>query len=464
MDRPAIAASIESGPLPEGRPEHLHDLFHDSVACLRRLQQTYGPLVQFRKEGARTVFAFGVDANHILLNRTDVYHLHSFFPGPKRSAQRRLNTGLFNLNGDKHRHHRRLIMPLFARQALPAYHEFLTDLTDRMLMDWRPRRSFDLLAEIKGLALRITTQVLFGLPDFALGETIDHLFEHWLELNHIVSFGTVLPLEPPADAYQEMVATAEEMERLIRALVAERAALPDGADVMTLILQARRAGAMDDVDVIGEATHLFNAAYHTTTYALSWILFLLAQHPDVAERVRDELAGARSGETPYLERVIKEGMRILPPVVYYARVAEAAVEFGAYHLPRGTLFIGSHYVTHHMTELYAEPERFDPDRWLTETPGPSGYIPFGGGARMCVGAPFALMALKTCLSRIVPHCRLAVVPGARVDRKCNLTLGPRHGIPVVVQPRGVLGATSQVYGDIHESVSFPEIHATSSAA
>jgi cytochrome P450 len=464
MDRPTAAACALAGPLPEGRPEDLHDLFHDSVACLRRLRQTYGPLVQYRKGGSRTVFAFGVDANHILLNRTDVYHLHSFFPGPKRSAQRRLNTGLFNLNGDKHKQHRRLMLPLFAKGALPAYHDFLTDLTDGMLTTWRPGGSFDLLAEIKGLALRITTQVLFGLPECALGETIDRLFERWLELNHVVSFGTVLPLEQPADAYPDMVATAEEMERLIRALVAQRATLPDGADVMTLILQARRAGMMDDIDVVGEATHLFNAAYHTTTYALSWILFLLAQHPAAADRVRDELAGAHSGETPFLERVIKEGMRILPPVVYYARVAEEPVEFGSHALPRGTLFIGSHYVTHHLTELYAEPERFDPDRWLTETPGPAGYIPFGGGARMCVGAPFALMALKTCLSRILPRCRLAVVPGARVDRKCNLTLGPRHGIPVVVQPPGVAGATSPIYGDIHESVTFPPLRAVPAAA
>jgi cytochrome P450 len=355
-------------------------------------------------------------------------------------------------------------MPLFARGALPMYHEVLTDLTDRLLANWRPGRSFDLVTEIKSLALRITTQLLFGLPQFAHGEAIDHLFERWLELNHIVSFGTVLPLEQPDHAYPAMVDVAEEMEQMIRALVADRSALPDGPDVITLILQARRAGAMDDVDVVGEATHLFNAAYHTTTYALSWILFLLAQHPEVADRVRGELAEAGQGETPYLERVIKEGMRILSPVVYYARVAEEPVEFGIHALPRGTLFIGSHFVTHHLPELYAEPNRFDPDRWLQENPGPSGYIPFGGGARMCVGAPFALMALKTCLSRIVPRCRLTVSPGARVDRKCNLTLGPRQGIPVTVHAPGVPGTTSPLSGDIHEIVTFPTIRTLPVAA
>ncbi len=449
--------------LPIGSADYLRDFATDSVGCLRRLHQTFGPLVAFSKGSQRTVFAFGSESNRLLFQNPDVFQSLGFYPGPKNSAQRRLGNGLFNLNGVRHKQHRRLILPLFQKSLVDSYRGFLGELTDQLLAGWQTGRQYDLVAEMKKLALGITTRILFGLEDLDLAASIDTLFEQWLELNHHVAFQALLPVEPSDESYHRMLVNAREMESLIGELVNRRrdARLPQ--DVLALLLRARNAGAIADVDVVGEATHLFNAAYHTTTYAMTWTLFLLAQHPEVMTRVHDEMTAEPAG-APLLDRCIKESLRVLPPVVYYSRINVEPFDFGPHRLPRGTLLVGSHYVTHHLPDLYAEPERFLPDRWLTSDPGPFGYIPFGGGARMCIGAPFSLVVMQTCLTRILRRFRLAVVPGARIDRKCSLTLGPRAGIPVIVHHQDRQFTGDPVVGDIHEMVDLPTVRRRSAAA
>ncbi len=121
-------------------------------------------------------------------------------------------------------------------------------------------------------------------------------------------------------------------------------------------------------------------------------------------------------------------------------------------------------MTHRLPDLYPEPERFLPDRWLSADPGVYGYIPYGGGARMCVGAAFAQVIFETCLGQILRRFRLAVVPGARIDRKCSLTLGPRWGIPVTVHRPDRQYACAAVAGDIHEMVALPAASPRSAAA
>ena len=131
------------------------------------------------------------------------------------------------------------------------------------------------------------------------------------------------------------------------------------------------------------------------------------------------------------------------------------VALGPFNLPQGTLVVTSHYVTHHMPELFPEPECFRPDRWLQAAPSPYAYLPFGAGPRMCLGAPFATLMLKVALPMILQRFRLTVVPGARIDRRSTLTLGPRFGIPMLIENQDRRFTASPVAGDIHEMVELP---------
>src|SRR5437762_1608637 len=145
-------------------------------------------------------------------------------------------------------------------------------------------------------------------------------------------------------------------------------------------------------------------------------------------------------------------MRILPAPAFTFRRNAEPVELGPRYLPTGSAIGFSHYITHHIPELFPQPERFLPDRWLTATPSPYAYLPFGAGPRMCIGAPFAMRCLKISLSAIVQRYRLSVVPGTSVDRKVTVTLAPKDGLPMLVSRQdGEFGRT-EVRGNIREMV------------
>src|SRR5262249_29513735 len=210
-----------------------------------------------------------------------------------------------------------------------------------------------------------------------------------------------------------------------------RQAGPGDGDLLGILLGAQDAGVIGPLEVVGQMITLFNAAYHTTTAALTWNLFLLAQHPAVMRDLYEELRGTLGGAPPtfeqlgrmaLLDRVIKEGLRLLPPVVYLPRITSGPVRLGPYELPGQTMVLGSPYVTHHLPEIFPEPQRYEPDRWLLMGPCPSAYIPFGGGARLCLGAPFSTLLLKVALSVILQRYRLMVVPGALIERQGTLSL------------------------------------------
>jgi len=210
---------------------------------------------------------------------------------------------------------------------------------------------------------------------------------------------------------------------------------------------------------------LFGAAHMTSAYSLGWTLFLLAQHPEVMTSLNHELqAGVYdeplgafdSAKGSLLDRVLRESMRLLPASSYSQRLNDVPVELGPFSLPRGTPIIFSSFVTHHRPDLYSQPDRFNPDRWLTISPTPYEYLPFGAGPRMCLGAPLAQFIIKTILPRVLKHNRLSVVPGAEVNGLVVSTmLNPISGIPMqIFEPDGRF-ATSPVVGNIHALVELP---------
>ncbi len=457
-----------------GHPEHLRDFLCDSVGCLSALERRYGSAVAFAKGSSHAVFTFGPEFHRQLLTRPDAFHISSGIPGPKNSAQRRFGAGMFNINGEQHERHRRLLMPPFRKEAVESYHDRLVAVTDELLSDWQPGQVRDIVQEMKALAIRVTGRILFGLDDFALGHEIAATFDDWVELCHAVSFASLLPIEPPAGSYERLLDAASRLEKkLLELLAQKRVQGTDGPDLLAILLRARRDGLLGDVDVIGQTHSLFNAAYHTTTYALTWSVFLLAQHPDVARRLLadlcDHVAGAAPapaelGRVPLLDAVIKESMRLLPPVVYYARINVAPIGLGPYALPARTLIVASLYVTHHLAELFPRPQCFDPDRWRNAAVSPYAHLPFGGGPRLCLGAPFAMLMLKIALATIVRRFRLSVLPGTRIDRHATLTLGPRGAIPARVYRQDGLFTAAPVSGQIHEMVELPAAEAPAIAA
>src|SRR5262249_42201632 len=172
-------------------------------------------------------------------------------------------------------------------------------------------------------------------------------------------------------------------------------------------------------------------AHLTTASTLTWTLFLLAQHPQVAAEVVDELAGVLRGQAPTLEQleqlpllegVIKESMRMLPASAYSHRVNTEPVDIGPLHVRKGTPVIFSQIITDHLGELFPEPGLFRPERWRTITPSPYAYLPFAAGPRMCVGANLSMMVLKITLAALLQRYHPAIVPGASINGKVTFTM------------------------------------------
>ena len=473
--QPAAATANNDSQLPPiGDPAHLRDFLHDSVGCLRELHRLHGSAVGFMKGEACSIFAFGTQYNREVLSQNDIFYLSSGFPGPRNSAQRRFGHGLFGLNGEKHQRHRRLLMPPFRKEAVESYRDFLVNQTHTFIARWRAGQVIDMAAEMKELSLRITSELLFGLDDLELAHAIETVFEEWMELNHEIFFASSLPIDCPAGHYERMLDAAVRLEVQIRTLIdRRRAESARGHDVLSILLSCCDEGLLSEDEVVGHLQTLFNAAYHTTTSAMTWTMFLLAQHPKVSRQLLAELeepladvemSTSQHRSPSLLDRVIKESLRILPPVVYAPRVNMEPISLGTFHLPKGTMVVTSHYVTHHLAELFPEPERFLPDRWLSANPSPYAYLPFGAGPRMCVGAPFATLMLKICVSMIVRRFRFAVVPGSRIDRQSTLTLGPRDEIPMSLWDQDGRFVAHPVEGDIHDMVELPQTERRAAAA
>lgn len=450
--------------------EYVH-FFRDPVGCMRELQQEFGSLVAlgpiaFGEPTKLHVLAVGPEFNRQVLGEPAKFRTTGqFIHGPNGSAQRRIRFGLTRMNGRQHKQQRQLILPPFHKKAVAGYHDLIVELAQEVIGQWKPGRR-NIYADMRAVTLRIASAVLFG-HEPTDADRIGHLLEVWARRNFS---GPVwfFPVNIPGTPYRRLLKHAELVEQEILALVEKRRRDPsDRTDVLSILIQARddENRGMTDMELVGQATILFGASFETTASTLTWTMFLLAQHPAVMRELMDELDRVLDGNPPTLEqlpqlscldRVIKESMRILPPVPFTIRAADDdQIPMGSLTLGHGTRVICSHYLTHHLPDIYPEPELFRPDRWRELDPTQYEYLPFSAGPRACVGAMFAIQVLKISLSLMLQKFRFTVVAGARIDRVVRITMNPRYGMPMVLHENDRRYQSSQVRGQIHEMVKLP---------
>src|SRR5262249_5272926 len=299
-------------------------------------------------------------------------------------------------------------LPAFQKKRIESYARDMTDLTRQTLDDWAPGQRLDVAKAMQQLTLRIACKVLFGLELNESQTRVGELAQQSLQYMRSPSV-VVMPWNLPFFPYRCFRRIARQLDREIDALIErKRARQKDEGDVLSLLIHTHDENGvqMSHDELIGQANALFMAGHETTSNALTWTLFLLAQHPAVLADVVDELtAKVRSDsptveelrDRPPLERVPKESMRLLPPVPMSGRFTAEPVWLGKYSVPQGTEVIFSIYHTHHMPSLYSEPNRFLPDRWLDLDPSSYEYLPSCAGLPMCLVANFLLVAANPVL-------------------------------------------------------------------
>jgi len=442
----------------------------DALGCLCEAYRlaplcvAHGMLPWRRRQ--KNVFALSVDSNRTVLGDTATFRTTpQTAGGPHNSALRRIRHGLTAMNGDEHREQRQLLTPMFVKKAVDSYYATGVAMTDWLMSRWTPGMVVNMHREMHRLSLRISSHVLFGREDVESAEYKGELIEE-LFVRNFSPLCWLFPFNLPATPFRRLLQHAEKIESVLWQSIEERrAVLSQTPDVLDMLIQAHSAGQMSDAALLGQATILFAASFETQANTLNWTLFLLTQHPKVIADLADELRVLRGSpptveqldRMPLLEAVLKESMRILPTVPYTIRAVTRPTELGGVQLDLEDRVICSHYVTHHMPEIYSEPQRFAPERWFTIKPSPYEYFPFSAGNRICIGRHMSLMLMRVALAMILQRWRLAVVPGATIDRVVRVTLGPKHGLPMILTPQDNHFSANPVQGNIHDMVDLRHV-------
>ncbi|MFE0522998.1 cytochrome P450 [Streptomyces sp. NPDC058954] len=358
-----------------------------------------------------------------------------------------LGNGLGTCLHKDHRRQRRMIQPAFHRARLPGYAREMSAQAHAVTDAWRHGRTIDVLAETTAISLRTTAATIFSAAPAALRESLaadlatleEGVFRRMLLPPHVDAVPT-----PGKRRYYR--AHARSRQTINRIIADYRADGVDHGDLMSMLLAAQddlagpgtEGARLSDDEVRDQVMSFLFASTDTIGKALAWALHLLGGHPHIAERLHAEadavLAGGVAGfdDLPRLEvtrNIITETMRLYPPGWLLTRTTTVDAELGGRHIPAGTDVAFSPYQIHHRGDLFTEPERFDPDRWAPDRAGAiprEAFLPFGGGARKCIGDAYALTEATLALATIAARWRLEPTPGRRVRAApYALALGPK---------------------------------------
>lgn len=419
--------------------------FRDPILFLWELHRRFGEMAAFTGNGSNWYAVFGAEASGELLTHPDQFHSSSFpETNVENSALRRLGTGLLSMEGALHLQHRQFMQPYFHHQEVGAHHEDIILTIQRMLDRWKPGTQLDICQEMHELAAKVSIMSFFGITDEEEVNRLSSSAVRWIDLASSPS-AQLFRVKVPWTAGGALYELSEELENRYRTIVAEkRVDLSSHHDILSSLLKARDGGtfAISDNQIVGQTHLLTLGGIDTFANGMTWTLFLLDQYRTILADLSDEIDGVLRGGAPQvsdlskmalLERVIKESLRILPPLAYLLRRSVAATTLRGFHVPRNAKILYSPYVTHHMPELYPMPERFHPDRWLARDVPPFAYLPFGAGIHTCIGANFAMMNMKLAIAMILQRHRTRLIPGARIDRYLpRFVLSSRQGVPMTV--------------------------------
>lgn len=386
----------------------------------------YAPL-----PGFKPIMLAGPEACHFLLVEA---REHFLWRSENDPITRLLGHGLLVEDGETHDHMRQGMHPALHKKALVGYVEAMWQATDQIAADWAGPR--DMLVEIRRIALLIIMQTMFRV-DFT--PDLDRLWQSVLAMLRFVSPGLWLfwPGVPRPGVRQAI----DQMDQYLHEIIRYRRTLPEQPDDLLGLLI--HMGASDSM-VRDQMQTMIVAGHDTSTAAIAWALYLLGQHPDAMQRVREEVGAALNGqpptmeklpELPYLGAVIDEALRLYPPAHLGSRIAAQDLEFQGYTIPKGQRVTYSIYCTQRMAEYWENPATFRPERFLPPNkPVPYSFLPFGGGPRNCIGTAFAQVEMKVVLARMLQRFDLRALPG-KVHAHMAVTLEPRPGVLMDVRRR-----------------------------
>lgn len=405
------------------------------LAALEVFHAELGDIFQIPVPGFNPVMLVGAEANHFVL----VEERHNLrWRAESDPITRLLQHGVLVEDGDSHDRLRRQLNPALHRRMLENYVECMWQCTDSVVDDWAVDTSLDMLVEMRRITLLVLMKTLFHV-DFA--PEMDRLWGAILRTLRYISPGLwVIWRGVPRPGYR---AALRQLDAYIYRIIElrRRSDMPHDDLLGSLV-----ASGMPDALIRDQLVTLIIAGHDTSTALLSWALYLLATHVDVRQAAQAEIDAVLNGQPPgfaqlgslrYLDQIVNETLRLYPPIHLGSRIAAADLEFQGYRIPAGQRVLYSIYLTHRDPRYWRSPAAFDPSRFSPEqarSQSPYAFLPFGGGARNCIGTAFAQVEAKVVLARVLQRYDLTFAGGS-VRPHMGATLEPSPGVRVRLRRR-----------------------------
>ncbi|MUG96318.1 cytochrome P450 [Scytonema sp. UIC 10036] len=409
----------------------------DPEGFIAKRQQQHGNIFKTHLFGRPTIALIGADAARFLfsndgekLEMTNTPNFEILLGAKSIGVQ----------TGTAHQILRRQLFQAFQPRALENYAVTMEEMTHRYLQKWEQMETLTWYEELKKYTLDIACRLFVGVST-AADEALEKVYEDW-------SQGLLtIPVRFPLSKFDRAVRSREKLLARFERLIDGRQQHPSNEqDVLSILLVAKdeEGNALSRADIKDNVLGMLIAGHETLTSALTSLCLLLAQHPKVLETVRAEqaqlgfptqLTQATLKQMTYLEQVLKEVLRLVPPVVRSgSRKVLESCEFGGYSIPKGWDVYYQIPETHQDRQIYTHPERFDPDRFSPERAEDKqkvfSHIPFGGGIRECLGKEFARLEMKLFAALLVRDYAWELIPGQNLERVVLPFSRPRDGLKV----------------------------------
>lgn len=399
----------------------------DPLTVLLEGYERYGPVFTLKIFHHNVVFMLGPQANHhVLVSHADNFDWRG---GHFRDLIPLMGDGLLTTDGAYHRGHRMAMVPMFHKDRIAASMATIGEEVGRAVDALVPGSVIDVAVWTRELALRVAMRALFGFdPDAAFAGAVDpaHEFETALAF-HAVSVPEQI-LRGPGSAYQRLLGARARLDELLYAEIdGRRESGERGPDLLSLLLDVtdEDGDPLERGQVRDQVMTLLFAGHDTTTSTVSFLFWELAQNRGLAED---------PGIT--IEMLIDETLRKYPAAYTGPRRTVAPFEFAGHTVPGGVQLHYCSWASHHLPDVFPDPERFDPYRFTPAARAalPKGaYVPFGGGSRTCLGMRFGQAEIAIIARAVLERLRFEPVPGYRLQIRHAPTISPARGLPMTVR-------------------------------
>ncbi len=399
--------------------------------------ERYGSVFKTNILGQTTIFLQGAAGNRFILGNENDY-LEIAWPS---SVKKLLGSSSLSLQtGHQHLSRRKILAQAFQPRALSSYVEAMNAISDRYLNQWIEQGTMTWYPELRNYTLDIACKLLVGL-DNGSEENLGHYYETWAAGLFSV------PINLPWTAFGKALRSREKLLLEIEQLILNRQQCLTPAqnqDALDLMLAARddEGQGLSIEELKDQVLTLLFAGHETLTSSLSSLCLLLTQHPRVLVRARQEqvalgdrpLTFETLKQMPYLDQILQEVLRVIPPVAGGFRAAVQDCEYDGFQIKKGWQLLYQVTGTHVDPNVYPDPQQFDPDRFdKSRAEGkqkPFAYIPFGGGLRECIGKEFARLEIKLFAARLLREYQWELLPNQNLEMATIPTPKPKDGLKV----------------------------------